>query len=49
VAEADSLLPELPELSEPEEESADLLSLPDLEVSLPLLLEPFSTGGLGRP
>ena len=31
-----------------EAESADLLSSPDLEVSL-LLLLPFSTGGLGRP
>ena len=48
VAEADSLLPELLELSELEEESAGLLSLLDLDDSL-LLLDPFSTGGLGRP
>ena len=55
MADADSLPPELLELSELEEDEEDeedsevLLSLSDLDVSLSLLLEPFSTGGLGRP
>jgi hypothetical protein len=49
VAEADSLLPEPPEFSELVEVSVGLLSLSDLDVSLPVLLEPFSAGGLGRP
>jgi hypothetical protein len=49
VADADSLLPELEELSELVVVSAGLLSPVDLSESPLLLLEPFSTGGLGRP
>lgn len=49
VVEAESLPAELLELSELEPDSAGLLSLLDLSESVPFLLAPFSTGGLGRP